>query len=77
MVHRIGTAVGHMLRQRTMRAARRRRQTGNRARRAESGAGHGPAPATTSSRSRGFPRRRAVRRAACVPPRPASVATRG
>jgi hypothetical protein len=32
-----------MLRQRTMRAARRTRQTGNRERRAESGAGHGPA----------------------------------
>ena len=29
---------------------------------------HGPAPAATSTRSRGFPRRRAVRRAACVPP---------
>ena len=34
-------AAGRTLRQRTMRAARRARQTGNRERRAESGAGHG------------------------------------
>src|ERR1700752_3708257 len=50
MVRLIGTAAGHMLRQRTMRAARRTRQTGNRARRAESGGRAGTAPAGTSSR---------------------------
>ena len=60
-------AAGDMLRQRTLRAARRTRQTGNRERRAESGAGHGPAPAVPITRSRGFPRRRAVRRATCLP----------
>src|SRR5262245_53310433 len=49
-----------------MRAARRTRQTGNRERRAESGAAHGAAPAATSTRSRGFPRRRAVHGAACA-----------
>ena len=50
-------AAGDMLRQRTLRAARRTRQTGNRESRAESGAGHGRHAAATSSRSRGFPRR--------------------
>ena len=44
-----------MLRQRTMRAARRTRQTGNRERRAKSGAGHGPAPAATSIPEPRFP----------------------
>src|SRR2546428_10724484 len=44
-----------------LRAARLLRQTGNRARRAESGAAHGAAPAVPTSRSEGFPRRRAVR----------------
>ena len=55
------------LRKRTLRAPRGRRQTGNRERRAESDAGHGPASAASRSRSRGFPRRRAVRGAACFP----------
>ena len=59
------TAPGNRLRKRTLRAPRGRRQTGNRERRAESDAGHRPASAASRSRSCGFPRRRAVRGAAC------------
>ena len=56
------------LRKRTLRAPRLERKTGNRERRAESGAAHGAAPAVHMTRRSGFPRRRAIRGAACFWP---------
>ena len=60
-------AAGHMLRQRTLRAARHTRQTGKHFAGETAGQVTDLAGSPPSSRRSVFPRRRAVRRAVCVP----------